>query len=66
MNNMSEYKTQRISYASSTIDEQELNDISYELRISRSKLLRNIVDNFKHDYYMNKIGNASAIDVKPQ
>jgi hypothetical protein len=57
-NDFVENKTQRVSFAASKKYENELNDICNELMISRSRLLRNIVDNFKNDYYKQQINNS--------
>lgn len=54
-NDFVENKTQRVSFAASKKYENELNDICNELMISRSRLLRNIVDNFKNDYYKQQL-----------
>lgn len=52
-------KTQRVSFATSKKYENELNDICNELMISRSRLLRNLVDNFKNEYYIKQSINNS-------
>lgn len=58
-------KTQRVSFAASKQYENELNDICNDLMISRSRLLRNLVDDFKHEYYKNRINDSPDNGMMP-